>query len=261
MNQDRVKEILLNVEECPKPFTLVFSGKTNKKVNGLYKPATAEIIIHNKNFESDNQLVYTALHEYAHHLVSCKNGGILQGRPHTQEFWATFHRLVDEAEEKGLYQNVFDTDPEFVELTKTIKERCIRQNGEIMLEFGRLLSKAAELCRAKQARFEDYIERVLGVPKATATSAIVSQGAGLDPSLGWDGLRFVAGIRDASERTKAIEALQSGASPSSVKGMLRTQEISEDPADRLLKEKSRIEASIRNLTARLEEIEEKLAEL
>lgn len=262
MNQDRVKEILLEVEECPKPFTLVFSGKTNKKVNGLYKPATAEIVLHNRNFESDNQLLYTALHEYAHHLQCCRNAGLASARPHTQEFWAIFHALVDKAEEKGLYQNIFDTDPEFVELTKTIKERCIRQNGEIMLEFGRLLSSAAELCRKRQARFEDYVERVLGVPKATAVSAVASQQAGLDPSLGWDGLRFVSGIKDEGERAKAIEALQSGASPSSVKGMLKTEASrDDDPADRLLKEKSRIEATIRNLTERLEEIEQKLSEL
>ena len=76
MNQDQVKSILLQVEESPAPFSLVFSGKANKKVNGLYKPDTAEIVLHNKNFESDNQLLYTALHEYAHHLHYQRKGGI-----------------------------------------------------------------------------------------------------------------------------------------------------------------------------------------
>lgn len=261
MNQDQVKAMLLEVEESPAPFSLVFSGRPNKKVNGLYKPDTAEIVIHNRNFESDNQLLYTALHEYAHHLHHCRRAGLSQARPHTQEFWAIFNELMQKAEAKGLYRNVFDTEPEFIELTKTIKEQCIRANGEIMLEFGRLLSRAAELCTIHKTRFEDYIERVLGIPKATASAAVASRQEGLDPSLGWDGLRFVAGIKDPDERAKVIEALSSGASPTSVKGMLKAESTPEDPAERLLKEKTRIERSIQSLTAKLEEIERRLAEL
>ena len=46
MNQDRVHEMLEAIEPAPAPFTVVFSGRTNKKVNGLYKPAKAEIILH-----------------------------------------------------------------------------------------------------------------------------------------------------------------------------------------------------------------------
>lgn len=261
MNQDQVKSILLEVEECPRPFTLVFSGKANKKVNGLYKPETAEIVLHNRNFDSDNQLLYTALHEYAHHLHYARRGGLQQARPHTQEFWAIFHALVLKAQDKGHYTNIFETEPEFVELTKTIKENCLLANGEIMLEFGRLLAKASDLCRLHRARFEDYIERVLGVPRATVTAAVAATQIGLDPGMGWDSLRFVSRIHDPDERSKAIEALSAGASPTSVKGMLKSAEDPEDPADRLLKEKDRIEKTIRNLSERLVEIDKKLSEI
>jgi hypothetical protein len=261
MNQDRVKELLLSVEESPAPFTLVFSGKTNAKVNGLYKPSSSEIVIHNHNFESDDQLLYTALHEYAHHLHHTLKGGVSQARPHTNEFWAIFHGLIQKAETMGIYKNIFDTVPEFVELTKTIKESCIAANGEIMLDFGRLLAEAADLCKLYKARFEDYIERVLGIPRSTATAAVAAKQASLDPKLGWDGLRFVSGIHDPENRAKAIEALSSGASPTSVKGMLKAPEISDDPGERLLEEKARIEKTIRNLSARLDEIDRKLSDL
>lgn len=261
MNQDRVKEILLATEGCDAEFAVVFSGKSNAKVNGLYKPDKAEILLHNKNFDSDDQLVYTALHEYAHHLHHSLSGGLGHARPHTQEFWAIFHRLVRSAEEKGFYANVFDSDPDFLELTRRIKESCIKANGEILLEFGRLLADAAELCRKHRARFEDYVERVLGIPRATATMAVAARNSGLDPSLGWDGLKYVASIRDEETRAKAIEALGAGASPSSVKGYLKTAETPENPAERLLAEKARIEKTIRSLTSRLEQIDEKLSEL
>ncbi|MDR0601298.1 MAG: hypothetical protein LBG42_02855, partial [Treponema sp.] len=73
MNQDQVKAKLLAIEDAPLEFSLVFSGKSSKKVNGLYKPESREIIIHNKNFtaeggQNENLLLYTAIHEYAHHL-------------------------------------------------------------------------------------------------------------------------------------------------------------------------------------------------
>lgn len=261
MNQDQVKSILLSVESCSIPFDLVFSGRSNKKVNGLYKPDKTEIVIHNRNFASDNQLLYTALHEYAHHLHYADRGGLLPSRPHTQEFWAIFHRLVQKAEALGYYKNIFETEADFVELTETIKKSCLLANGEIMLEFGRLLAKASALCERHKARFEDYIERVLGLPKATASAAMAAQSIGLDPGMGWDSLRFVSGIRDPDERSRAIEALAAGASPTSVKGLLKKEEDSSDPADRLFKEKERIEKTIRNLSLRLEEVERKLAEL
>ncbi len=95
MNQDQLKDILLSIEDAPLDFSLLFSGKQSNKVNGLYKPESREIIIHNRNFNDDNLLIYTAIHEYAHHLHACSRGGNLSSRAHTAEFWAVFHRLLD----------------------------------------------------------------------------------------------------------------------------------------------------------------------
>ncbi len=261
MNQDAVTSILIDIQECEKPFTLRFTGKASTRVNGLYKPETAEILIHNRNFDSDNQLVYTAIHEYAHHIHHVRKGEIRQSRPHSQEFWAIFHDLLTKAQEKGHYRNIFETLPEFLELTKNIRENCLAADGKIMLELGRLLAEASELCRQHKARFEDYIERVLGLPRATATAAVAARQIGLDPAMGWDSLKYVAGIRDGEKRAAAIEALEAGASPTSVKGMLKGAAEEIDPADSLLKEKARIEKTIRSLTERLDEIEHRLSEL
>ena len=65
MNQDQVKEKLLQIDGEVADFSVVFSGKTSKKVDGLYHPEKQEIVIHNKNFEDDNALIYTAVHEFA----------------------------------------------------------------------------------------------------------------------------------------------------------------------------------------------------
>lgn len=259
MNQDRVHEILEAIEAPPAPFTLVFSGKTNKKVNGLYKPAKSEIVIHNRNFDSDNQLIYTAIHEYAHHILFVKHGGLPMPRPHTQEFWALFHELLEKAEQLGLYENVFDTLPAFTALTSEIKERCLAGNGSLLLELGRLLVQAEELCRTHHARFEDYVERVLGLPKKTATTAIQAQNLGLNPSLGWDGLSLVASMRDPEARAKAAEALAGGATPLIAKRTaVPPENESDDPIDTLIAEHKKLERGIASMTERLRRIEEKL---
>ena len=259
MNQDRVKEILEAIEAPPAPFTLAFSGKTNKKVNGLYKPANAEIVIHNRNFESDNQLVYTAIHEYAHHLLFVRRGGLPMPRPHTQEFWALFNDLLEKAESLGHYANVFDTIPEFTEITEEIKTRCLSGNGSLLLELGRLLVQAEALCRTHGARFEDYVERVLGLPKKTATTAIQAQALSLDPGLGWDGLALVASMRDPDARAKAAEALSKGATPLIAKrSAMPPEDESDDPIETLIAEHRRIERSIASMTDRLHRIDEKL---
>ncbi len=262
MNQDRVRQILEAIEPPPAPFSIVFSGKTNKKVNGLYKPATSEIVIHNRNFDSDNQLLYTAIHEYAHHVLFVRRGGIQMPRPHTQEFWSLFHSLLEKAQTMGYYRSVFDSIPEFQQLTTEIKERCLAANGSLLLELGRLLVRAEELCQMYHARFEDYVERVLGLPRKTVSTAIQARSLDLDPSLGWDGLTLVASLKDPDARQKAAEALHAGATPLLAKrAAIPVQDQSEEPVDLLLAEHRKLARSIETMTERLRKIEERLREL
>ncbi|MCX7776045.1 MAG: hypothetical protein N2067_08100 [Spirochaetaceae bacterium] len=262
MNQDQVRSILETLETPPAPFKLIFSGRTSKKVNGLYKPSTQEIVIHNRNFDSDSQLLYTAIHEYAHHLLFVRKGGVAMPRPHTQEFWVLFHELLGKAEAFGYYRSIFEAEPAFAELTAEIKEKCLTGNGALLLELGRLLVRAEELCRAHHARFEDYVERVLGLPRKTATTAMHAQSMGLAPSLGWDGLQLVASLRDPEQRARAVEALASGTPPQIARRMVvQPQTATNDPVAALEAERHRLERSIATMQARLQAIEARLEEL
>jgi hypothetical protein len=255
MNQDRVRQILLDIADPKTEFTLIFSGKESSVVNGLYKPQSREIIIHNRNFSSDDQLVYTAIHEYAHHLHCERKGGLASGRAHTNEFWGIFHDLLLEAEAKGHYRNLFEAEPEFVALTKRIRGACIAENGRVMLEFGRLMIEAQALCRKFKTRFEDYVDRALGVPRSTANSAVKAAVYQVDPEVGWDGMRMAVGMRDPDTRERALEALRGGASPAAVKSRFAPSKPPEETAERLAKEKERLERTIRGLRERLGEVE------
>ncbi|MCL2270724.1 MAG: hypothetical protein FWC24_05200 [Treponema sp.] len=268
MNQDQVKSKLLAIEDAPLEFSLVFSGKKSRKVNGLYKPDSREIIIHNHNFDhgpsGDNLLLYTAIHEYAHHLHACSQGGKLSQRSHTSEFWAIFHTLLEKAEAKKIYRDVFAGSPELASLTEIIRKKYLRDNGSLVKEMGKHLLKAHELCTAIGVRFEDYVDRMLRIPRTAANMAIKMFNYDLNPDVGADNMRFLAGIRDADERQAAEKALIKGKSPDMVKTAIRKKTTGEDSwtsQDILLqleKEKSRLERTIATLSKRLEEVKKQL---
>ena len=251
----------MSIEECEGDFSVVFSGKKSAKVNGLYKPYTKEILLHNKNFSNDNQLVYTAIHEYAHHLLCEAAGGELSARHHTSEFWARFHGLLKKAEAAGLYAIGVDSSPELAALTEEIKEKCIAENGRIMAELGQLLGRARGLCAEAGIRYEDYIDRVLRIPRGTAKSAEQVAAANVDSSLGFDGMKIVAAQRSPQKREEATRLLSEGESPDSVKTALSSKKREESPRAKLQKEKDRLEKSIARMTARLEHVEQSLASM
>ncbi|MDR2102092.1 MAG: hypothetical protein LBP43_05930 [Treponema sp.] len=269
MNQDAVKEKLLAIEDPPLDFSLIFSGKKSKKVNGLYKPESREIIIHNRNFlregekgpGDDNLLMYTAIHEYAHHFHACSRGGKLSARSHTAEFWAIFHGLLAKAEDKGIYKNVFAGSPELAELTELIRKKYLAENGSLVQELGRLLLEAHELCSAIGGRFEDYIDRVLRIPRNAANMAVKMYQYNLDPQLGADNMRFLAGIKNEGVRKNAEVSLLGGKSPDTVRIEAGKKFTGEDPVQKLGKEKLRLERTIASLTKRLEEVKEELEAL
>ena len=265
MNQDDVKKKLLTVEDAPLDFSVIFSGKRSKKVNGLYKPDSREIIIHNRNFSGneehsknidENLLMYTALHEYAHHLHACARGGRLSPRAHTAEFWAILHGLLEKAEKKKIYKNVFSGSKELEELTSLIREKYLTKNGNLVKELGKLLLKAHDLCSAIGGRYEDYIDRVLCIPRQAASLAVRMHRFELKSETGPDNMRFLAGIANEEKRRAAENSLLEGKSPALVKAALRQKD--EDPRESLEKEKLRLERTIASLNRRLEEVEKML---
>ena len=258
MNQDQIKDLLLSIEETALEFSVTFTGKKSKKVNGLYKPDTHEILLHNKNFVNEMQLVYTAIHEYAHHL-QCEADGVLRSpRSHSSVFWARFHRLLEKAEGMGLYRFDVEGSPELAALTAEIREKYLAENGRLMKELGKLLVKAHELCEAAGLRYEDYIDRVLCLPRAAAKTAVKVGTLDINPSMGYESMKIVAAQVTPEKRAAAEEQFAAHKSPDLVKTELARRLEAEDPVERLAREKIRLEKTIATLTARLEQVEKSL---
>ncbi|QTQ14793.1 hypothetical protein HRQ91_10140 [Treponema parvum] len=268
MDNAKIKQILLDIQGTDLDFTVTMTGKASKKVNGLYKPETYEILLHNKNFKSDNQLVYTAVHEYTHHLINEKQLAESGGRQppkgsriHTQAFWAKFHELLEIAEQKGYYVLGLENSPELEALTEKIKKEYIETNGRLMQEFGKLLAKAHELCEAAGIRYEDYIDRILCLPRASARDITRTSLVPADPAVGFDNMKLLSQIKRPDERAAAEQQLLSGKAPDTVRAMLKKKAEKIDPKEKLERERDRLNKMISSLTRRLEFVEESLAQM
>lgn len=260
MNQDQIKEKLLEIDGDVAEFTLLFSGKMSKKVDGLYHPDNCEIIIHNKNFEEDNSLMYTAIHEFAHHILLSRHKSEVSPRAqHTVLFWNTFHKLLKVAEEKGIYINIYENDPRFIDLTQKIKSNYLEKNGEIMKDFGKMLIQALDLCQQKHAIFEDYVDRALGMNRTTAKSVMQMFARDVDTGIGFDNMKVVASIKEPTQRKEAESAFKKGLSQNEVRQTVKDNKPEPNlTVKRLESQKKRIEKSIEDMRQRLLDVEERL---
>ena len=270
MTNERIKEILLDIEETGIDFSVIQTGKESKRVNGFYKPDTHEIYLHNLNFKADNELIYTAVHEYTHHKITEKKleedpTYVCNSKVHTQEFWAKFGALIAIAEEKGYYSLGLDENAELKELTEDIKTNYLAKNGELMQEFGKKLARAWELCKEANIRYEDYIDRVLCLPRSSEREIRKIGASQINPAIGFDNMKVVASVKKKDDR-QAVEQqfIEGGKSPATVRELMKQKSAEAkkiDPKTRLEKEKNRLEKTIAQLTQRLEVVEESLANL
>lgn len=261
MNQDQLKELLLRLENTELDFTVTMTGKKSRKVNGLYKPETREILLHNKNFDDENQLIYTAIHEYAHHLQCEAEGALRTARSHTAAFWARFHGLLERAEKAGLYSIGVEKSDELSALTDEIRGKYLAENGRLMNELGKLLAKGQSLCKNAGVRYEDWVDRVLCLPRVAAKTAIRVSSVGVNPALGYENMKIVAAQPTPERRMAAESQFSARRSPDSVKVNLARAAEEEDPKQRLEKEKRRIEKTISMLKSRLDQVEQSLSNL
>lgn len=259
MNQDQIKSMLLTLADTALEFSVIMTGKKSKRVNGLYKPDTREILLHNKNFKDDNELVYTAIHEYAHHLQCEADGALQTAKSHTQVFWARFHALLEKAEKKGLYRIGVERSSELESLTEEIRAKCIAENGKLMNELGRLLARAHVLCEKAGIRYEDYVDRVLCLPRTCAQQAVKVSSLDVNPSIGWEAMKLVASQPTPERRAAAEREVIARHSPDTIKVNLSKAVHEEDPRDRLEKERARIERTISILKERLKQVEKSLS--
>lgn len=253
-NNDEVKENLLKLYDCKHEFTVTFSGKKSKNVNGVYKPATKEIILHNKNFnDTNNLLIVTAIHELAHHVIMTELERSKEG--HTSFFWSTFYDLLSKAEKLGIYTLVISEKlKEKIEAIKVIDENI----SKLTIDMGKALSEMHEICKEENVRFEIVTERTMGIKRTTVKKNCKMQKASDLSSLSSDEKELVATINSRDKAQMALALLESGNTIDQVKQKIKTPMEELDEIEELEEKKSKLIHKIEVLTIEVQRIEKKL---
>lgn len=103
-----LKNLLLSIYKCHKPFELLVINKKPKTRAGVYIVGKQRIRVYAK-WKDLCPLEEIAIHEYAHHIhetekrrIKCRR----KERAHGPEFWRIYSALMAVAQKKGLF-----TDP------------------------------------------------------------------------------------------------------------------------------------------------------
>jgi hypothetical protein len=228
----------------------MFSGKKSKRVNGSYKRAT---FVDAEGKQNEQCLMFTAIHELAHHVMDAEKGN-KGSRSHTQDFWATFHGLLDIAGKKGVYHAEIDANTQkLIDDARDISG----QIADLQRELGRVLLAIEESCRENGLRREDIIERKAQIGKQSSKMAAAAYVMG-DQGVGADIQAEAAKQRDNTKRVAVIAAGREGKSVVQAKKSAPPSTDEEDETATLLREKRRIEKTVESLTSRLEAINQRL---
>lgn len=260
MTNEKIKEILLFLEKADIDFSVTQTGRASRKVNGLYTPATFEILLHDKNFNTENELIYTAIHEYTHHLINCKQKKLgievkNSGKSHTTEFWAKFDDLLEKAVEAKIYTRERSEDlSDLIDEAKKIDREIVNLKKKL----GKILAEIHEKSQKENIRYEDILSHDLNISKKTAEKCLRSRS--IEKNYGQDELETVLKIKDSQTRQDVIIGLEKGKTINQVSAAIKKDKNSSQ-YERLAKEKARLEKTIQQLKERLETVSETLSSM
>ena len=262
MTQEEVHRQLSALHKCKEDFTVTFSGRKCKTVNGTYKPFSRAITVHNRNFINENgalnetMLMYTAIHELAHHIQDTERGH-KGSRSHTQLFYSIFDDLLDRAEEAGIYKIARDSE---IEELIAEAEMLSAEIAKLQRELGGVLIRLNDACHKKGIRYEDAVTRGAKISLQTAKKTIKMRQLDLPSGIGADIQEAIAAECDRDKRKQKAAAAQAGKSVAQVKkaGSPPPSGRSETEEENLLREKGRLEKTIAELQRRLRRVTEQL---
>ena len=163
--------------------------------------------------------------------------------------------MLFRAEDLGIYNNIFEINDEFKDLTARLREEYMSRNGHLMKEFGSLLLKARELCQRYHASFEDYVDRVLCLHRNEARTIMKTYTLDIKPEIGYENMKTVARIKDEGLRHGVQEAFMDQRSPDMIKAEINPRAEFTSRLSYLESEKDRVEKALDKLTAHLAKIE------
>jgi hypothetical protein len=255
LTNETIKESLLKLYPCKEDFTVVMSGKMSKKVNGLYVPETHEILLHNKNFTTDNALMYTAIHEFTHHVLLTEKG-VKTTKCHSGIFWSLFYDFIDVAIKSGIYtRERSEATQQLIEEAKQLQKELL----EVQKNLGNLLQKINKSCEENGERQEDVFESDLQLSRKKAKELM-----SMSASNTYFSDEVTMTVLTAKDVIEAKKAAAAGKTVEQVKAIAKRATAPDDDLESpesLAREKKRLECTITKLQDRLVQVEEALVSI
>lgn len=254
MTNEEIKNKLTKLYDCKEDFTVTMSGKASSRVNGLYKPLTHEIILHNKNFKNDNQLMYTAVHEFTHHVLTTEKG-VKTTKAHSGAFWATFYDFLDKAIELEFYtRNRSDETKALIDSALQLQKTIIKTQNQL----GEIIAKLYDSCETNGERIEDVIEHDLQITRGKAKELVKMRNSKSNDEMA----KVINSAKDIMIQQAAQKAADDGKTVEQVKAVAKQKAKAVDDGlespEQLRREKKRLESTIERLNDRLIQVEETL---
>jgi hypothetical protein len=229
-------------------------------MNGKYKYLAKEIVLYEKNFGGDiNLLMYTAIHEYAHYIM-VEEYQKKSTRAHTTLFYKTFDDLLDKAEKLSLYESSH-ISAELDELVNEIKNISLKL-AEEERTLGKLITKTTELCKKEKIRPDDILLRQCNLSRQTVRiSKLISLLPETGVELGFDMQQLAAKQTNFEDYERVIYAADKGLTVDQVRQSLKPAQIDKDQIFILMLEIQNVKQSVTKKQLRLAELEAKLVEL
>jgi len=126
-NKHSIKELLISIKKPKNDFKVILSNEFRSCIRGTYGidiNGKASLKIYYGMIKNNNELISVAIHEYAHHFI---NG-------HTIEFWESYFKLLEIAEEKGFYHCNIEKSDKLKEITTFINKNNLIKNKKIFIE-------------------------------------------------------------------------------------------------------------------------------
>jgi hypothetical protein len=257
MNQDQLRFYLTRLNDKHQDFAIVFSGKESDKTGGLYKWETQEIIIHNRNFSEDLDILKEGIRQYAKHLYRYRFPDYTGENPRGTRYQLIVQELMAQAEREEILKAESNLPGELAALVNRIKVEFLAENGKLMKEFGRVMQDASKLCKKYRIPFEEFTNRFLGIEAAEARTAMKVARKDIDAGTGYTNMKKLASMT-AEKRQEAEAEIERGISPSLALEKMK-HHSEEDARLRLESERIRLQKSIENMRKKLDMVEQKLA--
>jgi hypothetical protein len=261
VTQDQTRENLLKLHDCVEEFTLVFSGRKNRRVLGFYRWGEKEITIHDRNFENneagDNLLFYTAIHELAHHIQFTEHGQT-GNRCHTKLFYSICDGLAEKAEKLGLYR--YDAEPE---VKKLIDEAAAisAEIAALQRKLGETLNKLQGACHRKGIRYEDIVKRKVKLSARMERKLQKIAVTQVPEGTGFEMQEAIAAAKSEEQREAVLRAAEEGKSVAQAKQAGAGSKAEPDELGTLVREEKRINNTIAALQRRLSDIIKRIEKL